>query len=349
MSLNSNGNSVSNSTDLAALVVPGNIALNTKVWNNEVGASFSYTISTADLDPDVVVAVAGITGARWVKDTTSVADGSITTAKLAASAVTGAKVDATSVTAALDPVTTSLQGAMTAADKVKLNNLTDWRKAMWLFAKGLSSSINVDEFTDLTQASSDYWVNARVAGTTTTQDSNFNGGVVTLSTGASGTSSSLVYPGASSSRGIEVSNIKTAVPWLAAGRVKFNSSADANTQNVIGMANQNGTSGVWFGQDGFSGQTTKLALSCNSLNYNVSTQDVNATFADLIVFFDGTTVYAYYTSNIVTVAPTLVAQQATLTNVPTVSGTVTFQMYQGGTVAAKTANVDCLYWAGARS
>ncbi len=72
MAINSNGNEVNDSTELAALVVPSDIVPGTKVWNADVGTYFTYTISTDALVPDEVVAVAGITGARWIVDGASV-------------------------------------------------------------------------------------------------------------------------------------------------------------------------------------------------------------------------------------------------------------------------------------
>jgi hypothetical protein len=63
-----NWNIVVDSTALAALVPPVPVNPGTKVWNAKVGAYFTYTISTAALSTDYIVAVAGITGARWVLD-----------------------------------------------------------------------------------------------------------------------------------------------------------------------------------------------------------------------------------------------------------------------------------------
>src|SRR6185503_6570769 len=65
-----NGNSVADSDALAALAVPDNIAVGTRIFNLDVGADFIYTVSDAALDPDVVVEVAGITGARWIVSNT---------------------------------------------------------------------------------------------------------------------------------------------------------------------------------------------------------------------------------------------------------------------------------------
>jgi hypothetical protein len=65
-----NGMSVVDSTALAALEIPPiTVQPGVKVWNQDVGAYFKYTISTAALDPNVVVEVAGVTGARWIIDT----------------------------------------------------------------------------------------------------------------------------------------------------------------------------------------------------------------------------------------------------------------------------------------
>src|SRR5262245_45820717 len=59
-------NVVTDSTALAALAVPQNIEPGTQIWNEDVAHYFKYSISDADLEPDVIVAVAGITGARWI-------------------------------------------------------------------------------------------------------------------------------------------------------------------------------------------------------------------------------------------------------------------------------------------
>lgn len=68
MSFNSIGNAVTDSVALATLVVPATIEPGTKVLNEAVGAYFTYTISTASLVTDQVVAVNGVTGARWIID-----------------------------------------------------------------------------------------------------------------------------------------------------------------------------------------------------------------------------------------------------------------------------------------
>lgn len=147
-----NGNSVADSAELAALVIPNNIAVGTRVFNLDVGDDFIYTLSDAALDPDVVVEVAGITGARWIvassagvvvtTDATLTGDGSggdplsvvsapnadhatlADTATLAttATAATG-PANAATFTAALNNATTSLPGLMTAAQLVKLADL----------------------------------------------------------------------------------------------------------------------------------------------------------------------------------------------------------------------------------
>lgn len=68
---------VSDSDALAALsankLTPG-----TKCYNADVGHMFTLTTSTAALDPDVVVEVAGITGARWILDTSDAEVQSVT-------------------------------------------------------------------------------------------------------------------------------------------------------------------------------------------------------------------------------------------------------------------------------
>lgn len=260
------------------------------------------------------------------------ADGSITTAKIADGAVTTAKLGDSQVTDA-------------KLSSTILSNLNvSWSERMWQFARSLSTGLVKYEHRPLVSVAHDWYANNRVGtmAQVPTQTSSVRGGCVTATTSASATSSSLIFQGASSSRGVQVTNKKTDVPWFVGGRVRFASVASSVTQNVLGMAVQAGTDGVWFGQDGFSGSTTKLALSCNSNDYVVSAVDVNTTFADLILFFDGTTVKAYYSSDILTVTPTLAASQATLTNVPTTSGSATFQWYQGdGT--SKTCDVAGLF------
>ncbi len=60
--------SVSDSTALATELSANGLPPGTKVWNLGVGAYFTLTDSTASLSPDVVVAVLGTTGVRWIKD-----------------------------------------------------------------------------------------------------------------------------------------------------------------------------------------------------------------------------------------------------------------------------------------
>jgi len=106
---------VADSTALAALPVPADIQEGTQVNNVGVGAYFKYTISTAALVPDSVVAVAGVTGARWIvvasaasaitsltgvvtgtgpgATATSFTAGSVSAAALGSGAVTAAKLD----------------------------------------------------------------------------------------------------------------------------------------------------------------------------------------------------------------------------------------------------------------
>src|SRR5438477_437835 len=62
-------------SDTLAALDPHGLTLGTKCWNVDVGAYFTLSTSTASLDPDVVVDVDGLTGARWLVDTngTSVA------------------------------------------------------------------------------------------------------------------------------------------------------------------------------------------------------------------------------------------------------------------------------------
>jgi hypothetical protein len=146
---------VSDSTALAALPVPADIQAGTKVMNNGVsgGSYFTYTISTASLVADSVVAVNGVTGARWIVDAGAViADGSVTTAKLAANAVTGAKVSTASVTAALNTATASLQGLVpgldpwyvTAVQRAQALGLTEWSSPSTAVPQGVSGSSTSD-------------------------------------------------------------------------------------------------------------------------------------------------------------------------------------------------------------
>jgi hypothetical protein len=55
------------SADLALLSIDG-LTVSTKVWNADVEAYFSLTVSTAALVTDEIVAVSGVTGFRWIID-----------------------------------------------------------------------------------------------------------------------------------------------------------------------------------------------------------------------------------------------------------------------------------------
>ncbi len=99
MPINSVGNSVVDSTALAALAVPENIEPGTFIFNLDVDSLFVYTLSTASLVPDEVVAVAGVVGARWIIYVVADADHATT----ADSATTAAgPTNATTFTATLD-------------------------------------------------------------------------------------------------------------------------------------------------------------------------------------------------------------------------------------------------------
>lgn len=76
--------SVADSTALAALDSDG-FTIGTPVWNIALQAVFRLTVSTAALS-SLVVAVAGITGARWISD--GGAAGFVTLAELASTTVT---------------------------------------------------------------------------------------------------------------------------------------------------------------------------------------------------------------------------------------------------------------------
>lgn len=56
------------STTLSELDITG-LPVGTVVWNAEVESYFVLTLSTASLDPDVVVEVKDTVGSRWIKDT----------------------------------------------------------------------------------------------------------------------------------------------------------------------------------------------------------------------------------------------------------------------------------------
>lgn len=59
---------VPNSGQLAIMPATG-LPIGTRVWNDGVGSFFTLRLSTAALDPDVVVAVADTVGSRWLLDT----------------------------------------------------------------------------------------------------------------------------------------------------------------------------------------------------------------------------------------------------------------------------------------
>ena len=128
-----NGNETADSDTLAAIEIPPGTSLGTKVFNVDVGSDFILTLSDAALDPDVIVAVAGYDGLRWIVNSTSATvttdatldgDGSSGDPLTVVSAPTAdAPTDAATFTAALNAATSSASGLMTAAQYKKITDL----------------------------------------------------------------------------------------------------------------------------------------------------------------------------------------------------------------------------------
>ncbi len=118
MSIHATGNFATDSDALALLEVPDNIEPGTRVWNDDEGAYFAYTITDDALDANIV-AVAGIADARWVK--AEFEAGTVGT-------VVGETTDAVDNADPTNPIlldaTASNAGTMSAADKAKLDGLT---------------------------------------------------------------------------------------------------------------------------------------------------------------------------------------------------------------------------------
>lgn len=107
----------------------------TRVWNVDVAKFFTLTVSTEALDPDVVLAVKDITGARWIVDDTAFS-GVTTDATLDGDGTGGdpltvlsapvavAPSNATAFTATLDVATASLKGLESAADKIIVDGVS---------------------------------------------------------------------------------------------------------------------------------------------------------------------------------------------------------------------------------
>jgi hypothetical protein len=106
---------VSDSAALALLDADG-LPPGTEVWNATVAARFVYTISTASLVPNDVVAVAGTVGARWIKDT---GGGSGTVTSIVAG--TNITVDATDPA---NPIISSTAGAPVAGTNIAVVGTT---------------------------------------------------------------------------------------------------------------------------------------------------------------------------------------------------------------------------------
>jgi hypothetical protein len=110
--------SATDSTDLAGLNTQG-LAIGSKAWNVAVGAYFTLTLSSASLVTNQVVAVNGLTGVRWIKD--SVTGNAITS--LTGGVVASGPGASAAVVTGFDPWWTS---AVTAA---KTLGLTEWSPA----------------------------------------------------------------------------------------------------------------------------------------------------------------------------------------------------------------------------
>lgn len=151
------------SDSISAEIDVSGLPIGTKVFNQDVGSQFTLTLSDATLVPDVVLEVKGITGARWILDTSGgggvvsvtgdgvdnadpanpvvdltgviVTDMFDPTAKAPdadhaddadtadAASTADSPTNATTFTAALDEATTAAKGLMSVSDKVKLNDL----------------------------------------------------------------------------------------------------------------------------------------------------------------------------------------------------------------------------------
>jgi hypothetical protein len=87
------------------------LPIGTKVWNEDVGSFFKLTISTASLVTDEVLEVLGITGARWIVESTGGFVESVT-------AQTSNAIDnADPVNPVVKNATSSNAGLLSAADK----------------------------------------------------------------------------------------------------------------------------------------------------------------------------------------------------------------------------------------
>lgn len=107
--------SISNELNIVDPVF-GTLIVGSKVWNIDVGEYFTLTNSSASLVTDEVLSVLGYDGIRWIKDSTSIAPGSITASMLDPG-------DKAAITAFMNNATSTLPGLMSAVDKDVLTKL----------------------------------------------------------------------------------------------------------------------------------------------------------------------------------------------------------------------------------
>lgn len=300
-----NGNAVADSDELAALEVPRDILPNARVFNVDVGADFLYTISTAALVPDEVVAVAGCDNARWI--VSSLPDGSVVTASIADGAVTSPKI-----------------------------TYIDWFDKVRQFVAAKDSTIVTTVIKDDLQTEAPNFVFSEGGSGVTEISTASNGGVAILSPGstAGGTSrvkniGSVDTPATPTAL---VANTRTA-HWALATRAKSPLAlVGTASHRLCNMSDDSSFSVMVCIDRSFS--TTKYAAELGSASNIDTGVTIDTAYHDWIMINDGTNVKVYHNFNTTAVA------SAAVSNISTNAGHLSLLAMNGDQNTAFTMHVD---------
>lgn len=228
-----------------------------------------------------------------------------------------------------------------------------WRQQMFAFARTQLATLDSDFMVDFDRgATGDYGANNAAGTGAANLNSNFNGGVLTLDTGANANSTIGVSPFGTPAI---VSSTKNTPPWFVATRGKPFGTIDAQGTFDICAVTTAGAPGSALTSLGIRGSNSTafltVSIRAGGTTVQVTTQAIDTTqLVDYGLGFDGTTLQPYYGQLMAGTFAAIVGGSITdLTNMNASTG-APWSFMSGGTLASSRGfSIDMQYMAYKRS
>lgn len=228
-----------------------------------------------------------------------------------------------------------------------------WRQQMYAYAKTQLGTLESDFMIDFDRGSTgDYGTNNAAGTGVANLNTNFNGGVLTLDTGANANSTIGVSPIGTPTI---LTSTKNGPPWFNATRAKPFGTIDAQGTFDICAVTTAGTPGTALCSLGIRGTNSTafltLSIRAGGTTVLVTVQAIDTTqFVDYGLGFDGTTLTAYYGQLMAgTFAPIAAGFITDLTNMNASTG-APWAFMNGGTLASSRGfSIDNQFMAYKRS